>query len=407
MSGQSWTPAPKAGIVPLHPMQFSMILGRSFAALRHNPKVLFGFAVVVQLVVTLAATAVITFTALAAFLRIESVSPNSPDFDAIVAGAVAWTAIVSFLVGLAAMALTAIVQAVVAASMGFATVGHKAKFREIWRRLRPAIWRLFGFAALSALFGFVLLALIFVLLFAFVSGMLGGSAAVAAAGVMITLLLGLATLPLVIWLSLKLLLVPSILVLEGARFRAALVRSWRLTRGRFWFIFGIIAIISVIMGIAAQVVSVPGTIIATLLGGVIAPTGDPNAEELVGYLVTMLITQVLVIVVQSIGVVVQCTASFLIYLDSRMRYEGLDQTLLRYVERRELGNSAELLGDPFEVDPNRAVAKGAQLTTSAYMPAPTYGPPPTFGPPPTYTPPPAETPTQLPGQWAAPGSEPK
>ena len=39
MSGQTWTPAPKRGIIPLHPMTFGMLLGKSFAALRHNPKI--------------------------------------------------------------------------------------------------------------------------------------------------------------------------------------------------------------------------------------------------------------------------------------------------------------------------------------------------------------------------------
>jgi hypothetical protein len=89
VSGQNWAPAPKAGIIPLHPMTFGTVLGKSFAALRHNPKVLFGFAVVVQLVVMTAATAVIVYTMIAAFMRVESVSPTSPDYEAVSAGAIA------------------------------------------------------------------------------------------------------------------------------------------------------------------------------------------------------------------------------------------------------------------------------------------------------------------------------
>ena len=42
----AWTPASRAGIVPLHPYGFGTILGRSFVALRHNPRVLLGFALV-------------------------------------------------------------------------------------------------------------------------------------------------------------------------------------------------------------------------------------------------------------------------------------------------------------------------------------------------------------------------
>ena len=41
-----WTPASRPGIIPLHPLTFGTILGRSFAALRHNPKVLLGFGLV-------------------------------------------------------------------------------------------------------------------------------------------------------------------------------------------------------------------------------------------------------------------------------------------------------------------------------------------------------------------------
>ena len=46
----AWSPAPRPGIVPLHPFGFGTILGRSFVALRQNPKVLLGFALCVQVV---------------------------------------------------------------------------------------------------------------------------------------------------------------------------------------------------------------------------------------------------------------------------------------------------------------------------------------------------------------------
>lgn len=56
MSSQTWTPAPKKGIIPLHPLTFGMLLSKSFVALRHNPKVLFGFGVVIQLAVVVLAS---------------------------------------------------------------------------------------------------------------------------------------------------------------------------------------------------------------------------------------------------------------------------------------------------------------------------------------------------------------
>jgi hypothetical protein len=156
-------------------------------------------------------------------------------------------------------------------------------------------------------------------------------------------------------LTTKVLLVPSILVLERARFRDAFVRSWRLTRGRFWVAFGVTFLISAIMGIAAQVVSIPATLLSSLLGSVIAPTGAQDPSAVVAFVLSFLAPQILLLVIQAITLVVQSTGSALVYLDCRMRYEGLDQTLIAYVEHRDLGGMEDQLGDPFRVDPARAV----------------------------------------------------
>ena len=73
MSGQTWTPAPRKGIIPLHPLTFGMLLGKAFAALRHNPKVLFGFAVVIQLIVVIATAGVMGVVS-----RSGTVAPGTP-----------------------------------------------------------------------------------------------------------------------------------------------------------------------------------------------------------------------------------------------------------------------------------------------------------------------------------------
>src|SRR6478752_9910330 len=83
VSVQTWTPAPKKGIIPLHPLSFGTILGRAFAALRHNPRVLFGFAVVVQLIVVLVTAALMGVVLFTTFSRLETLTPASPDFEAV------------------------------------------------------------------------------------------------------------------------------------------------------------------------------------------------------------------------------------------------------------------------------------------------------------------------------------
>ncbi|WP_282846515.1 glycerophosphoryl diester phosphodiesterase membrane domain-containing protein [Microbacterium oxydans] len=438
MTGQTWTPAPKKGIIPLHPLSFGMLLGKAFAALRHNPKVLFGFAVVIQLIVVIVTAVVMGVVLFTTFSRLETVSPSSPDFEAVMAGTIAVNVIAGLAVGVASIAFTAMMQGVVAAEIGYAAIGVKATLRMLWRRMAPAFWRLAGFASLSvaAVFGLFIIAA--VVIAGFVAGGLGGSMEMVGVVVLVVILIVLACIPLAVWLTTKLLLVPSILVLERARFRDAFVRSWRLTRGRFWVAFGVTFLISAIMGIAAQVVSVPATLLGSLLGSVVAPTGAADPSAVVAFVVTLIAPQILLLVIQAITLVVQSTGAALVYLDCRMRYEGLDQTLIAYVERRDLGWTDEQQEDPFRVDPSRAVTSAppprqvpehvmmsqgyayppSPATPSPMPPYPTQGypmpPQPTqgyptqqaagaFPPPPPAMPAPGDAPAD--SGWTAPGSD--
>ncbi|WP_292797260.1 glycerophosphoryl diester phosphodiesterase membrane domain-containing protein [Microbacterium sp. UBA6633] len=434
MSGQTWTPAPRKGIIPLHPLTFGMLLGKAFAALRHNPKVLFGFAVVIQLIVVVATAGVMGLVLFSTFSRLETVSPSSPDFEAVFAGTIAINLIAGLVVGLASVAFTAIMQGVVAAEVGYATVGVKATLRMLWRRMAPAFWRLAGFASLSVLALFGGLAIVAAVIAALIAGGLGGTPEMIGIVVLVVVLLALAAIPLTVWLSTKLLLVPSILVLERARFREAFVRSWRLTRGRFWVAFGVTFLISLIMGLAMQVVSIPTAMFSSFLGTVIAPTGSSEPSAVIAYVFALLAPQVLLLILQAITIVVQSTGGVLVYLDCRMRYEGLDQTLLSHVERRDLGVPEDQLGDPFASDPARAVTSAPpprqvpeHVMMSQGYGSPAYGGPPVapmpfpgaagplptspaptaFAPPPPPAPaPPAPPSAEDAAGWTAPGSTP-
>ncbi|CAH0134770.1 MULTISPECIES: hypothetical protein [unclassified Microbacterium] len=357
MSAQNWTPAVKAGLVPLHPLTFGALIGKPFAALRHNPKVLFGFAIVIQLVIAVVTLVVVGAVALATFARIESLSPSNPDFYPVLWGTIAINGLVVLAMSFVSLAFTAVMQGVVAADIGEAALGQKAPLGRLWKRMRPAFWRLIGWSLLQALAAIVLMVVIGGIIALGVMAGVGGSGEGVAVTVVIGILVVLAAIPLWVWLSTKLLLVPSVLVLEHARLRPALVRSWRLTRGRFWNTFGVMFLISIIMSIAVSVISVPLSLLGTLLLPVIAPTG--GADEVTTFAMGMLAgvaPQLLVYVLQAVAIVVQCAAGAFIYLDCRMRYEGLDHSLITYLERRDLGATDAELGDPFAVDPERAVS---------------------------------------------------
>ncbi|CAH0163532.1 hypothetical protein SRABI98_01087 [Microbacterium sp. Bi98] len=384
MSGQTWTPAPKKGIIPLHPLTFGMLLSKSFVALRHNPKVLFGFGVVIQLAVVVLSATVMGFVFVTTFTRLESLSPSSPDFEAVFAGTIAMNIVAGISVGLASVAFTALMQGVVAAEIGYAAIGVKATLKTLWRKMTPSFWRLAAFASLSVIFIFGVIVILFVIVAGFVASGLGGSAEAIGGVVILVLLVLLTTIPLLVWLTTKLLLVPSILVLERAKLRDALVRSWRLTRGRFWIAWGVTFLIGAIMGAAMQLVNLPVSLLSSMLGSVIAPTGSADTAAIMGFVFALLAPQILLLVLQAITLVVQSTAGTLVYLDSRMRYEGLDQALISHVERRDLGWTEERLGDPFVVDATRAVSSApppkqvpewATMTPAGYETQPYGGQP--------------------------------
>lgn len=375
----SWTPAPRPGIIPLQPLTFGTILGRSFSALRHNPKVLLGFAMVVQTIAYLVVTVAISGIAFASFSRLDTVPTGTDEWDAVLTGSITLTALAGLVLGLLAGAVGVLVQAVVISDVLHAAVAEKMTLRMLWKRVRPVAWRLIGYT--------ILLSLAIGVLVVVVGGLIVVlAAAVPAAAVVLGILVVLAAIPISLWLAVKLLLVPAVLIVEHTSLGTALARSWRLTRGRFWVILGILVLVSLVFGAVAQIVSIPFSFLASALSAVIAPTGDPNATAIIGIVATLGLTQIVTLLIQSVAVIVQSTAAGLVYIDCRMRHEGLDLDLLEYVDRRDAGASD--LPDPYVVHIGRAVPP--RWPTA---PAPPPSPPPPAGypvPPPGYTvPPPA------------------
>ena len=369
----SWTPAPRPGIIPLQPLTFGTILGRSFSALRHNPKVLLGFAMVVQTVAYLVVTIAISGIAFASFSRLDTVPAGTDEWDAVLTGSITLTALSGLVLGLLAGAVGVLVQAVVISDVLHAAVAEKMTLRMLWQRVRPVAWRLIGYT--------ILLSLAIGVIVIIVGGLIAVLAvAVPAAAVILGILVILAAIPLSLWLAVKLLLVPAVLIVEHTSLGAALGRSWRLSRGRFWVILGILVLVSLVFGAVAQVVSIPFSFLASALTTVIAPTGDESAAAIIGIVATLGLTQIVTLLIQSVAVIVQSTAAGLVYIDCRMRHEGLDLALLEYVDRRDAGDTD--LPDPYVVHVGRAAQP--RWPTAYGQPAP-------FAPPPGYTivPPPA------------------
>ncbi|KRB36231.1 glycerophosphoryl diester phosphodiesterase membrane domain-containing protein [Microbacterium sp. Root180] len=375
----AWTPASRPGIIPLHPLPFGTILGRSFSALRSNPRVLLGFALIVQTLAYLVVIAAVGAIAFASFSRLATLQFGTDEYDAVAAGSTAITIIAGVVLGLAAGALGVIVQGIVVTEVAHAAVAEKLTLGALWRQVKPVVWRLIGYSLLLMLVIVAALAVVAVTTIAI-------AAAIGPAAIALMLLVFLAAIPLTLWLSVKLLLVPAAIILEGATIGRALARSWTLTRRRFWPTLGVIVLISLVFGFVAQAVSLPFSLLGSGLGTIIAPTGEPNATAIVGLVVTTLLAQAVTLLIQSVAIVVQSTATAIIYIDCRMRHEGLDLDLLAYVERRDAG--ATVLADPYRENIGRPAVR------------PVYGYQPAYGAPGAY--PPYVQPAAAPGYAAHP-----
>ena len=339
-----WTPPPKPGLLPLHPLGFGTMLWAPFAVLRRNPAATFGTGLVVQLVSAITTIAVIAPFMYFVVTRVES-ADTAADADALMSGAVGGFLLLMLVPMLLSLVASAFLQGVMVVEVASGTLGERLRFGALWKGAAKRIWPLLGWTAMVAGAITVVFA-VFVL--AIVLAALTGPVALVAT-IVVGLVAGLGLLVLAAWLGTKLSLVPSIIVLEGVGIGASMRRSWRLTTGYFWRTFGTLLLVGVILYMASQIVVQPVSLIGTILAAIIDPTGTGAAIAIT--VVTLVVTLVLSLLIGAITAVVQAALVAVIYIDLRMRTEALDLELVRHIEQRNAGMQV--------TDPYRAPAATA------------------------------------------------
>lgn len=334
-----WTPPPKPGLIDLRPLSFGTLLMAPFKELRHNPKATIGSALIVQgiaIVLTLVVTGVVTVLML---MRIDQAAAE--DREEIMAGSLL-VIVLSMLVPIIVSVIGSVfLQGVVVTDTARATLGEKPRMRDLWKATWPRLGTLLLWTLLAG--GAMLLAMGIIGGLGTLLIMLGGLGI--AFGIVLIVLGLIALLVLGIWIFTKLAIVPSVIVMEKAPLRHAMARSWALTNGSFWKTFGVIAIVATILNFAAQVITTPISLIVSLVPPLLDPTGSDPAAMLGFLLITELVLIVITVIVAAITAVVQSGALSLIYIDLRMRKEGLDLELIRFVEARQVGDTS--VPDPF------------------------------------------------------------
>jgi Membrane domain of glycerophosphoryl diester phosphodiesterase len=305
--------APKPGVIPLRPLGVGEILDGAFTSIRRNPKAILGVsAVIMTISAVISSTVSLTLLNLAGPVHLpragqQLTTRQAEHLLAQLAAAILPALAVSVLLAIIVQAILAgLIAPVIARGVG----GQQISAGHAWRALSPRLSSLLlatVLVLLASLGPGVVVGLL--LLAAFVAGApAGAEAALGLPGGIVALLLG-------IWLSTMLSLVAPVVVLERASAREALARSWRLVRGSFWRIFGILLLAALIVTVAGAILQLPFTFLGTLasagtrfsLGTVIAVVGTIAAGTLTRPI--------------SAGVTV------LLYVDLRMRKEGLDLAL--------------------------------------------------------------------------------
>lgn len=351
-----WTQPNRPGPVPLRPLGLGNILGGSFQTVRRNPRPTLGLAIGVLFVVFLLSMAIAGLVLWATFSRLENVATDN--LDEVTAGTVLAGILSNLLPAVLSVIASALLQGIVVIEVARSVLGEKLTLRQLWARARGRLWALIGWMMMLLLAALIGIAVLTVLIIVFVSslGMLG-----VALGVATGVFGGLAFIVVAVWLGTKLSVVPSAIMVERMRVRDAMRRSWQLTNGYFWRTFGIQALIAVILTTAVQIVSTPLVLLAPMLGIMLDPTGS-NSTTLAVVMIGVSIAGLgLIVALSAVTMVVQSAANGLIYVDLRMRKEGLDLELARFVEERAVGVSAT-------EDPYRVSGDTAQWSASSTSP---------------------------------------
>jgi hypothetical protein len=154
-------------------------------------------------------------------------------------------------------------------------------------------------------------------------------------------LFGIAAFCVTLWLVISYSLALPTVVLERQGPAQALARSWRLVRGNWWRVLGVTLLAGLIVFVAALVLEIPFTLIGNAAGGgsgvnVFVSTGNLSVAGVI-------IAGIGAVVAGALTRPIQAGVSVLLYVDLRMRKEGLDLAL-QTAARNELAQ-----GDEFAV----------------------------------------------------------
>jgi hypothetical protein len=309
------TARPTGGGIPLRPLSLGELLNGAVTSMRRSPAASLGFAAVLSVIPGLvAAIATLNIDRLRSTGHVPS------------AAATISVNVTNLVVG---FILNALLYGILAPIVGRNLQGMTTSLREAWQLARPRLPALAGTTGLLLLI-YCALWIPFLLLLAAAAGTRQPVA------IVLTVLVGLATVIAEVagWALLSLAAVA--VVLERTRPVMAIRRSWQLVRASFWRVLGILLVTALVYFVAAEVLALPFVVAQTAMAGLAAPgvSALPIGIVAVGAILAGGVTRPFLA-----GVTV------LVYCDIRMRREGLD-LVLRASAGQHAGDAGLLWAPP-------------------------------------------------------------
>lgn len=283
----------RPGVIPLRPLNLTDILDGAVTAMRKYWRMVFGAAAV-----TAVLTAAINLVGLllvdttADLERMRDLGPAATDQELMnqMLGVLGGTLASSSISLVATLLGTTILTGFLTVLMGKAVLGKPVTFKEALREATPRLLPLLGLTVLYTLA--IMVAAIFCLLPAII--------------------------PYTFWA-----LASPAFILERGTVMEAFRRSVKLVSGMFWRVFGILLLATVISSFLASIITIPFSFSAFL--------------SIFGDLDQMYVPSTGDLILQSVGTVIAQTivgpftalVTVILYIDQRMRREGMDIELAR------------------------------------------------------------------------------
>jgi hypothetical protein len=308
----------RPGIIPLRPLTLGDLYGAVVKAVRGNVGATVGLALVTTLIFLVPTTAVGAWVG-----SLETAPQQSESFP--VLGMLG-----GYIPSVGTSLSSILLSGFLAFVIGQAIRGRRVSAAQTWDGTRGRLMPLVGatfVASMSILaaVAILLVAPVLALISAIQSSQTSTDPSGLIGAVLLVIAAALVAAVVALYLSTRLAFVAPSVVLERLGVGGGISRSWRLTSGReFWRVLGIRLLTGIIVGIAAQVVTFPLSMIGTI--GVLG-TGDPSRM----YVWQAVVAGVSGLVAGALTTPFTAGVDALLYVDQRIRREGFDVQLIAAV----------------------------------------------------------------------------